>query len=89
MSTMTHDRTLLIDLGDCVARITRTGETFTLEWDDGVANAWTESYGSLSSALARAALLASCAEADWVPCMRDDESEHVLRWSQYEDAALW
>lgn len=79
---------ITIPVGDIVATITNSGETWTLAWDDGIANAWSESYGSLSSALARAALLASCAESDWVDSFADDDAGHVLRWSLFEDAAL-
>lgn len=36
---------------------------YRLEWNDGVANGWTETYPTLSLALARAAALVACEEA--------------------------
>lgn len=39
--------------------------TWTLSWDDGVANEWNETFPHLSIALARMAVLVHCGELDW------------------------
>lgn len=40
-------------------------DTCLLQWNDGVANEWKETYNTLSGALVRAATLAACGEAGW------------------------
>lgn len=42
-----------------------TDSTWTLSWDDGIANEWNETFPSLSIALARMAVLVHCGELDW------------------------
>jgi hypothetical protein len=51
--------------GDSNVIVEQIDAVYTLRWNDGVANEWTESYPTLSVALARAATLAACGESDW------------------------
>lgn len=48
---------------------------FTLTWNDGVANEWTEDYDTLSLALLRLGTLMKCGESDWDEGFRFDEKE--------------
>jgi sulfur relay (sulfurtransferase) complex TusBCD TusD component (DsrE family) len=54
--TLSEAAAVLIEKKDAV---------YVLRWNDGVVNEWSESYPSLSVALARAAVLAACGEANW------------------------
>lgn len=56
---------------------------YVLEWTDFVANDWREEFSTLSSVLARAALLAHCAGTDWVAGTKDSAEEHDERWSKF------
>ena len=69
------------------ARIEPIGESYVLTWTDGLEE-WEETYGSLSSALARLALLAACSESGWEDGFADDEGEHVVRWEAFLSDAI-
>lgn len=43
-------------------------ENYTLEWDDGVANTWTENYRDIAVAFARLALLLKCSQDNTTMC---------------------
>lgn len=57
--------------------------TVRLYWTDGVANEWEETYGSLSSALARLAILAYCGEDDWQSSFATHDLKFVEAFNQY------
>ena len=69
------------------ARIELIDESYVLTWTDGI-NVWEETYGSLSSALGRLALLAACFESGWADGFADDEGEHVVRWEAFLSDAV-
>ena len=52
--------------------LTKDEGEFSLEWDDGVAGEWSETYFDLGIALARAAVLAECANLEW---KADDQTD--------------
>ena len=66
------------------------GDSVVVKWDDGVANAWEETYGSLSVALARLAALAYCGEGDdpWGDCFRHDEDEWTAVAAEWLDTVV-
>ena len=45
--------------------IANPDSTYTLRWDDMVINEWSETFPTLSIALARLAALTHCGERDW------------------------
>lgn len=59
------------------------GSGWTLQWNDFVINEWEEHHHTLSAALARVALLAACAEADWKPGFADDTKDHATHWREF------
>ena len=66
------------------------GDSVVVKWNDGVANAWEETYGSLSVALARLAGLAYCGEGDdpWGDCFRHDEDEWTAVAAEWLDTVV-
>lgn len=68
--------------------VTTVGESHVVRWTDGISE-WEETYGSLSSALARVAVLAACAESAWEDAFVDtDEAAHVARWEAFLASAV-
>lgn len=57
--------------------------TVRIYWSDGVANDWEETYGSLSSAMARLALLAYCGEDGWQSSFATDDLDFVQAFDAY------
>jgi hypothetical protein len=83
METITH----LTFTDGTPARITLVGESHVLEWTDGIC-VWEETYGSLSAALGRLALLAACHESGWADGFVDDEDGHTPRWERFVAEAV-
>lgn len=48
---------LSIDTGDVIITVYKQGELWKLEWSDGIANSWSETYEAMSLAVARMATL--------------------------------
>lgn len=62
---------------DYVRRGTGKTSGFVLVWGDGVANAWDESYPSLSLVMARLAVLLRCGEEGWEAGFAHDPAEFI------------
>ena len=60
---------------------------YRLEWNDGVANRYTEQYTELSTALARLACLAKCGEEEWGIGFEQDESDFVAVADEFFEKA--
>lgn len=54
-----------------------------LRWSDGLANTWEETFGSLSSAMARLAILAYCGEDEWNTEFVSDGLEFVQSFDNW------
>lgn len=61
---------------------------YVLEWDDGVANTWQESFTTRSAAFARLALLVACGEEMYLPTFADDATGFAARWDALTTTAL-
>lgn len=54
------------DVPDVAVTVTDTGAgSVVVNWTDGATGEWTETFSTLSAALARVALLARCGEDGW------------------------
>jgi hypothetical protein len=60
---------------DVWATVHQEGAEFVLSWGDYVANDWQESFGALSHALVRLAMLAKCCESKSVRFFGVDEAD--------------
>ena len=62
---------------DVVMRVIEIEDGYRLEWDDNIANYFREDYESLSTAVARLAVLIACGEGEWEPTFTRDASQHA------------
>lgn len=58
---------------------------YILECTDFVANDWREEFKTLSSALARLALLAYCAGEGWVPTFTNAPEVFSVDWNEFAE----
>lgn len=74
---------------DVAVRILPVGVAhYVVEWDDGVANMWQESYTTRSAAFARLAVLVACGEELWLPTFADDADTFGARWTTFANESF-
>lgn len=54
-----------VALDTTVVQVVRDGHQYHVEWDDGVANEWRESFEKLSDAIHLVSKLVVCYESGW------------------------